>query len=359
MENLVLFGTGDYGKRIFHYLKDKNVNIICFLDNDMRRWNEDLGGVPIVSPDSLSGYLFDAVVICVSDQYHDAIYTQLRDGLGVPDYKIRHWTYWMRTEFLNFYHTVDKLNEAENEVVRYVEKNDRLFVFNYDFVSKYAHSVSCVFDDECGMYYGDYNGRRLYLKKSFNTKDKADTYFTSLMIEQDKLSPHRYLDDTFSVNGGIVLDAGAAEGNFALEVIEKVDKVILVEADKGWNEALLKTFEPWKEKVLIINKYLSDKDDEVNISIDTIAEMYNIDFIKMDIEGAEVNAVIGGTGYLNMASKLKMALCVYHNHEDEDKLREVLGSMNYNMNATYGYMVFIENMNEPPRLVHGVLKAER
>jgi 16S rRNA A1518/A1519 N6-dimethyltransferase RsmA/KsgA/DIM1 with predicted DNA glycosylase/AP lyase activity len=45
--------------------------------------------------------------------------------------------------------------------------------------------------------------------------------------------------------GDVVVDAGAAEGNFALSVIDKASKVYIIEGDAGWCEALRQTFLPY------------------------------------------------------------------------------------------------------------------
>ena len=63
----------------------------------------------------------------------------------------------------------------------------------------------------------------------------------------------------------------------------------MIECEHKWVEALKKTFEHWKEKV-IVEKMLGDTDDETHISIDGLLKDEKVNFIKMDIEGAEVNA---------------------------------------------------------------------
>ncbi len=67
----------------------------------------------------------------------------------------------------------------------------------------------------------------------------------------------------------ILSDIGAAEGNFSLSVIDKVQHVYLFETDNDWIEALEKTFEPWKEKVSIIHKFVGNKDTDTCITLDS------------------------------------------------------------------------------------------
>ena len=43
----------------------------------------------------------------------------------------------------------------------------------------------------------------------------------------------------------------------------------MFEYDSEWREALEATFTPWADKVEIINKYVSDHDDESHIRFDS------------------------------------------------------------------------------------------
>lgn len=191
------------------------------------------------------------------------------------------------------------------EMVDYIKKRGRFDALNYSFTEKYK-SIPCNInkDNQKGMFYVCYNGRRLYFPKSFRSAKRCVEYYRTILTEQDKESPHRYLSDIFNVDqGSIVVDAGAAEGNFSLDVIDKASKIILIECDAEWVEALNSTFE--KEiregKVEVLSKMLADYDDEKFVTIDKLYKQYGrIDFVKMDIEGGEERALRGGGG---MASR--------------------------------------------------------
>lgn len=48
-------------------------------------------------------------------------------------------------------------------------------------------------------------------------KEKAETYYRYILLEQDEKSPHRYLTSEFDVSeGDVVVDVGVAEGNFLI-----------------------------------------------------------------------------------------------------------------------------------------------
>ena len=357
---IILFGAGDFGHRVSKYLKQVDESPICFVDNNSTLWGQCFDGIKVCSPEEINEIKYDFVAICVNDQYYDDVYFQLRVEFRVDENRIIHWTYWARKELLQYYDSsVVDLSEDEEKIIKRIESSDRLKAFNYDFVDNYFNKAGCFWDADCNMYYALYKSHRLYLGSKFKVKEHAQIYINSLLMEQDVRSPHRYLSEEFPFDGGCVIDAGAAEGNFSLDIIERADHVIMIEADPAWNDAIKKTFEPWKDKITIINKYLSDKDTDKTITIDKLSETYDFDFIKMDIEGAEVSAVRGGIKYLKRKNKIKLALCTYHNNDDEEKLRALLEPIGFRCQTTDGFMVFPDNLMQPARLVHGVLRAEK
>ncbi len=139
----------------------------------------------------------------------------------------------------------------------------------------------------------------------------------------------------------VVIDAGVAEGNFALSVIDKVSKIYLVECDNDWNEALRYTFAPYKDKVVFVNKFLSDKVDDTDISIDSLLEGNKVDAIKMDIEGAEISALIGAEKTILSNPNIKIAACSYHKHNDEILIRALMEHFGLKTTSSKGYMLFI------------------
>ena len=87
-------------------------------------------------------------------------------------------------------------------------------------------------DNEKGMCYVLYDSKRLYFKKGWS-EERVQGYYNSLLIEQDAASPHRYESADFRVReGDVVVDAGVAEGIFALSVVERAKELYLFEADK-------------------------------------------------------------------------------------------------------------------------------
>jgi hypothetical protein len=77
----------------------------------------------------------------------------------------------------------------------------------------------------------------------------------------------------------------------------------------------------------------------------------------MDIEGYEKKALHGGTKVdaVHFVNVKKMAICIYHNPEDELEISNFVSQYGYNFYLTDGYMV-LSDSKEPP-IRKAVLRA--
>jgi hypothetical protein len=253
------------------------------------------------------------------------------------------------------------LNDEQREVYEYLQ-NHKLSVFPYNFPQKYISTdIFIETDPENGLYYTLWEGKKLYYKNGHQF-NKAQVYFNSLLLEQDPLSPHRYLTDTFDVDiNDVIVDVGAAEGNFSLSVIEKVKQVYIFEVEKDWIKALEATFEPWKEKVKIVQKYVSDQDTNMSIRLDTFFNKnQKVNFIKADVEGAEAQVINGASDLIKAQTNLKIAICTYHRQTDAEDLDKLLKNKGFENSFSDKYMIFYygkTNIVKPPYLRKAVLRA--
>jgi hypothetical protein len=269
----------------------------------------------------------------------------------------------LRTKILNYYDSLAEIevNEEQKEVTRYVENNE-IRILPYKFHSYYApEKVEVMTDPEKGMKYVLQDGKRLYFKKRWSKK-KIKRSYCDLMREQDKESPHRYLTDSFTIGKDDVLaDIGAAEGNFSLSVIENIKKVYIFEYDREWIEALNATFAPWAEKVVIIDKFVSDRNDSKNIRFDTFFETNkDVTFFKIDVDGAE-SVVLGSCDKVfNSQGSFKIALCTYHKHDDEKDFTNLLKDYGFTVTPSKGYMInYYDKKLKAPYLRRGLIRAVR
>ena len=218
-----------------------------------------------------------------------------------------------------YYNEIRFLNESAKKDFSYSYIFPYSFVFDYD-----LDSIKVLSDKDKGLFYVIHNDKKLYFKRDFQENQVKVAYYCSL-IEQDTNSPHKYLNDNFKINfNDTVVDIGAAEATFSLEVIESINKLYVFESDEGWIEALEATFEPWKEKVSVINKYVSNIDDDYNTILDSIIGKTKVNFIKIDVEGAEYKIIQGAKKTLKNNNSLRIAICTYHRENDAVKLIPLL-----------------------------------
>jgi hypothetical protein len=269
----------------------------------------------------------------------------------------------LRKKILNYFAGLpaDEVNDEQREVLSFLKKNE-LKIFPYPFNENYSPENIEVFTDaERGLKYVLQDGKRLYFKKRWS-EGRIKRAYSDLMKEQDPESPHKYLTGSFTIDENDVLaDIGAAEANFSLSVIEKVKKIYLFEYDREWIEAMEATFAPWSDKVEIINKYVSDHDDESNLNFGTFYnERKDITFLKIDVDGAEASVLKSCEMIFRSPDKVKIALCTYHKNNDETDFTALLRSHGFTVTPSKGYMIhYYDKKMKPPYLRRGLIRAIR
>lgn len=255
----------------------------------------------------------------------------------------------------------EKPSEEIEIVLNYLKKNP-IAVFPYSFQDEYiAEDIEVFVDPEKHLRYVLQDGKRLYFKRKWG-KRKIQNMYNLLSKEQDLRSPHRYLTEQFTFDEGEVLfDVGAAEGNFALSVVEKASKIYLFEADKRWIEPLKATFEPWKDKVIIVNKFVGSVTNSTSTTLDDFITVDDkLTFLKIDVEGAESHLIKGCNQILNLQKPLKIALCTYHKQQDEKEFTELLSNYGFSTSPSDGYMLFFYDKKiKAPYFRRGLLRAEK
>ncbi len=185
--------------------------------------------------------------------------------------------------------------------------------------------------------------------------------------------------------GSVVLDAGACEGYFVRYALDRGATVIAVEPVAQMAECLKRTFsvEITQGRLMVVQALLGSEIGEGRLSLDprspchastmdgysggeesaapmtTIDEIASrlpgkrIDFIKMDIEGAEIDAVRGAKHVLSTLHPL-LSITTYHRPTDYSVLRELV------LDLAPDYLIRVKGIADPasegiwrPLMMHG------
>lgn len=247
---------------------------------------------------------------------------------------------------------IQKTNSSELEAWK-IWSRKPISSYPYTWEKEYTNQHINVYqDDNTNLHYIIHNDKKLFFPKK--VKHPNITY-RNLLIEQDPRSAHRYLAHIEDISNKILIDGGSAEGLFSLDVINKVKHIYLIECDSDWIQPLKNTFAPFSHKVTIINKFLSSKDDDNNISLNKLLhELSNEDiFIKMDIEGFERVVLENASESLLSHPSISGSICIYHNQEDESTINSILNQLNFKTTINQEYLFFGGNMR------HAIIQFNR
>lgn len=246
------------------------------------------------------------------------------------------------------------------EVYDFLKKRS-LQTYPYLFTDQYKAGRIQVFTDPLSsLNYVRHNGYPLYFKRGWGN-DRIRRAYATLCCEQHDGSPHCYRSPGFGIQkGDIMADVGSAEGIFSLNHVEDASHIYLFETDEGWIEALNATFSPWAGKVTVVNRYVSDRNSDKEVTLDDYFAQKQVNFVKADVEGAESALLKGGADILSRPEVRRLAITTYHKPNDAVELWESVSQLGFKPRFTHGYMIFTGfGKPERPYLRRGVIQAEK
>lgn len=151
--------------------------------------------------------------------------------------------------------------------------------------------------------------------------------------------------------------------------------MIAIESESKWLDALKKTMTPYADQVTFYEKFLDNENDESRITLDEIYRSGIIKktdsvLIKMDIEGAEEHAIIGGERLFNEVNRICLLACSYHHHNGVRDISNLMKKYGMSTSVSHGYMYFPPSYEESmvvfhkdediyPELRRGIVKGVR
>lgn len=301
-KNIVLFGAAEYGKIICDFLLDNQIHPLCYSDNSIEKIGGTWNGLKIIAPDKISKNYF---VVITCNAFRE-ITNQLKEYGLQEDHIFFFDVKWLVYPNGKGSFILEHINDFE-KVYKYLsdKKSQQVFLnlLNYKLTYKTEY-VRAVADE--GQYFdpdlvklsketvfidaGSYIGDTLkeFVKYSTGEYNKIicmEPIKSNIKILQDEISKHKYHDVE-------VFEVGASDRR----------KTVYFDSKNGMSSRVSE---------------IGDVKVECE-SIDWICEnngYEHIDFIKMDIEGSEYDALMGAKNVIQKWHPL-LAICVYHKEDD-------------------------------------------
>ena len=339
MKRILVWGMGKCGTEFLSISSSvPYIEIVGITDSSFKPSKKTFGDYNVIEPASIGGINYDYIVVAV---YSESVFQEIRNTIIMildDDTKILKWDGFLSEERRSILRRKysDSDDEEIKETLRFLENHSLTVRNNYSNTNRVKYRLN--FDKKVGLPYVLYYGKRMYYPLRY-----ANYEFIENVEENDQYagSPHLYIPNQRHCvrNGDIVIDGGVCEGNFALKFIDQLKKVYLIEPDEEWFDVLRVTFEPWEDKVKLVKKYLCDEDGADQITIDRLVEGEPVDFVKMDIEGSECLALLGGLDTIEKYHP-QLSICTYHKQNDARNIGFIMRALGYTTSMSNGYMFF-------------------
>jgi len=336
-DTLVFFGAGRLGRRTLAGLRKNGVAPVAFMDNNSVLWGTEIDGVPVLSPaEAVSRYGSTAVFVITiwggkrtwneEDRMGDRV-RELR-ALGCQRVVSFGPLYWKYPKGLLPYYSADlphKVHEQADDVRRAFELWS---------------------DDRSRQEYVDQVRWRLLLDFDGLANPDAETMY--------------FPRDLFRLRSDeVFIDCGAYDGDtlevFMKESAAKFRKIVALEPDpanftvleRNWRQLL--TAEPHRIEAYPLASgareerlfFSADGDDASRVLSSGVGDVVEVEaialdnflgeppptYLKMDIEGSELDALAGASRIIREDAPL-LAICSYHKQDDLWKVPLLIHALN-------------------------------
>lgn len=314
---ICLFGAGRLGIAAYKILKSNNIKVDYFCDNNVNLWAKKITDkIYCVSPSYLKKIHEKVLIIITIENY--SIYNQLRNMYIKNIFTI----FWFKYNNKDFFDNVD-VSDVKGKIIKLntiLEDNKSKNIIN--------NSIQRWIESDC--FYNNLEE----MTKMYELIENKNQYFDQEII---KLKEDEVYIDVGAYNGDTI-------DKFLNISNNKFDKIIAFELEKTNYEQLQASVSKYscniQNKIKLYNKGLyniksfvtiTSERENVTISesvknkedsnilevveLDTILEKNEkVTYIKMDIEGSEMEALMGASEVIKKW-KPKLAICIYHKPE--------------------------------------------
>jgi len=339
-DDFIIFGAGKGGIRARKMLKERGKNVVFFLDNDIKKNGTVIDGLKVRHPSFLKQKINHKILVASVWWGEIAKFLQEKFGLEcMRDFVYLPVNDQVGAKFLEhlkinkpFYKEVFKnLSDDYSKTIFYEVLMYQLMFFPSDRIIKtYLETKSYFF-------WSRKIQKILSLIPSEIKRESRHTFASHLALEH-----YRYKNLVIPRVGDVVIDGGAFDGDTAFwftRYVKNKGKIFAFEPVDTIYDTLTYNIQACGlNNVVPIKLGLSNKegiayfkdmdksannshhDDKIKVGLTTIdrfvkkESLSQIDFIKMDIEGFEFEALQGAKEVIKKF-KPDLAICIYHKPE--------------------------------------------
>jgi FkbM family methyltransferase len=309
---VVLFGAGNLGRKALSCLRNVGIEPLAFADNNPSRWGTKISDVPILSPQTSADEFGRSALFVVTIWCHGQTFRETRRQLAA----------------------LGCVNVIPSAALRWKFSGDLLPDFCQDLPHKVYSEAAAVIEASC--LWSDDLSRRQYLDQ-IRWRALGDYDNLNLAVIKEAY----FLDNLFSLSTEeVFIDCGAYDGDTSRALIERQNgafgRIVAIEPDPdnfcrltSW---IAKLDSHLAKKTVAFNIAIGSERKTVMFNATGMADASIIDsgslsiqcrpldelltdyaptFIKMDIEGAEPEAISGASQLIGRYRPI-LAVCVYH-----------------------------------------------
>ncbi len=310
---IAIYGAGSVGSWAVNYLKSIGAKVVCFIDRDPAKNGTKIEDVPVIMPDEISKYNFKSVFIAARHAVKQVMDNLAHNNLNMISFD----GYFVIKNYERLSYVRDTLLEDEKSVTVF---NAILFAMltsslqscyevmekdMYFSLPEFSGNFEEIFVD-AGAFVGDSVERFIWENlgtfKHIYAFEPGERQFVALQKRMKRLSEEWAFTD---------------------------DKVTLVKAGLGEKSTQMSyTFVedfPIRHGLISETSENSNKsEDKIQVcSLDEFLEGKEVTFIKVDIEGMEMDFLKGAKETIKKY-RPKVAICVYHYPSDLYEVAEYL-----------------------------------
>jgi FkbM family methyltransferase len=349
---VVLYGAGSAGNELLPLLKLHGVNPVCFCDSNFSRAGEMHSDLPIISMAELKQDHKDSLIVITIGAQSGQVKRQLVDS-GFDEEKVREIE---DQEAMCYYTHLSQWQWPQDDLIAHANEILKVYKLLSDnksreiFVSRISLFVQGA----------DFKSFKKFITKYSDVRNAQNTSFQECMksTNYDSESYLQFNNDLIQLeNNEVLIDGGAFTGDSTLEFIKATGRhnltfkkifcfepdpkifIVLQKNTEKYSNIFYKPFGLWSHSTtlkfgdsnilrpgstrIITDNYTNDNlscatpgiTEISTTSIDQEFANEQVTIIKMDIEGAEIEALRGAIKTIKRC-RPKLVISAYHKRND-------------------------------------------